>query len=94
MFKIVFKPRALKALAKAERKVQLAINSAAEKLQEGRFSLLDAKRIQRKKRGHRVRVGRWRILLNLFDKEKRIEIVDIFMKKGKADYQKRMKLLR
>lgn len=94
MFEVVFQPRALKALTKAERKVQLVINSAVKKLQEGGLNLLDSKRLQGKKYGHRVRLGRWRILLNLFSKEKRIEVVDIFFKKGREDYKKRMKLLK
>jgi len=41
----------------------------------------------------RLRVGRWRILFALFDKEKRIEIVDIFLRKGE-DYKKRIKLIK
>ena len=43
--------------------------------------------------GYRLRFRRWRILFALFSKEKRIEIVDIFLKKSKKDYLKRKKLL-
>jgi hypothetical protein len=43
--------------------------------------------------GYRLRLGRWRILFVLFSKEKRIEIVDIFLKKGEKDYDKRRHLL-
>jgi hypothetical protein len=35
---------------------------------------------------------KWRILFVLFDKEKRIEIVDIFLRRGE-DYKKRIKLI-
>jgi hypothetical protein len=37
---------------------------------------------------------RWCILFALFLKEKRIEIVDIFLRKGEEDYKKRMKLIK
>lgn len=44
--------------------------------------------------GYRLRIGRWRILFALFSKERRIEVVDIFLKKSRKDYFKRRKLLR
>ena len=52
------------------------------------------KRLQGTENGYRLRIGRWRILFALFLKEKRIEVVDIFMKKGKEDYQKRKKIIK
>lgn len=93
MFEIEFKPRALKALSKTDRKMQLAISSAIDTLKQGKFDLLDMRGLRGKKYGHRVRVGRWRILFDLFFKQKCIKVVDIFLKKGKDDYKKRMHLL-
>lgn len=94
MFELEFRPKALKSLRRAERKVQLEINSALDDLKEEKIDLLDIKSIGGKRYGHRIRVGRWRILFSLFRKEKRVEIVGIFLKKGKSDYQKRENLLR
>lgn len=94
MFDLGFRPKALKSLRKAERKVQLEINSALVYLEQEKFELLDIRRIGGKKYGHRIRVGRWRVLFSLLRKEKRADIVDIFLKKGKDDYRKRMHLLK
>jgi len=93
MFEIYFRPRALKALKKIERDNQLRINSALDNLKLGKFNLLDLDKIEGTQRGYRLRVGRWRILFALFSKEKRIEIVDIFLKKGREDYERRKHLL-
>jgi mRNA-degrading endonuclease RelE of RelBE toxin-antitoxin system len=56
----------------------LRINSALDTLKLGKFGLFDLDKIEGTQRGWRLRVGRWRILFALFDKEKGIEIVDIF----------------
>ena len=93
MFEIYFRPRTLKALKKIERDDQLRINSALDNLKLGKFNLLDLDKIEGTQRGYRLRVGRWRILFALFSKEKRIEIVDIFLKKGREDYERRKHLL-
>ena len=93
MFEIYFRPRALKALKKIERREQLKINSALDSLKLGNFSLLDLDKIEGTQHGYRLRVGRWRILFALFSKEKRIEVVDIFLRKGKENYRKRIKFL-
>ncbi|MBZ1345296.1 MAG: hypothetical protein KY055_01470 [Candidatus Nealsonbacteria bacterium] len=81
-------------MTQIQRDYQLKINSALNDLKLGKFSGLDIKGIGGTKCGHRLRVGRWRILFSLFPKKKRIEIVDIFLKKGKEDYEKRKNLLR
>jgi len=94
MFKLSFRPRALRSLKKAERRIQLQINFALNELGTNNFNVLDIRKIEGSKYGHRLRVGRWRILFSLFSGEKRIEIVDIFLKKGYQDYQKRKQLLK
>lgn len=94
MFKLYFREKALKTLKRMERKSQFKVNFILNDLESGRFTKLDIQKIRGTKGGHRLRLGRWRILFTLFLKEKRIEIVDIFLKKGKKDYSKRKKLIR
>jgi len=93
MFELYFRPRVLKVLKKIKKYDQLRINLALDVLKSGRFNSLDLDKIEGTQRGYRLRIGRWRILFALFSKVKRIEIVDIFLKKSKEDYLKRMKLL-
>jgi len=93
MFELYFRPRALKALKKIKRDYQLKINSALDNLKLGKFNLLDLDKIDGTQDGYRLRVGRWRILFTMLSKEKRVEIVDIFLKKGRENYFKRRKLL-
>jgi len=93
MFNIYFRPKALEVLKKIKREDQLKINSALDSLKLKKFNTLDLKRIKGTKNGWRLRVGRWRILFALFFKEKKIEIVDIFLRKEKEDYKKRIELL-
>ena len=93
MYKIDFREKALKVLGKTRREHQLKINSVLDDLRLGRFNLLNVKKIQETKSGYRFRIGRWRVLFTLISKEKRIEIVNIFLKKGKEDYKKRKHLL-
>jgi mRNA interferase RelE/StbE len=94
MFDIYFRPRALKTLRKIKRNDQLKINRALENLKTGKFNLLNIRKLKGVQQGYRLRVGEWRILFSLFDKEKRIEIVDIFSREGDADYKKRLDLLK
>ena len=93
MSKIEFREKAFKILKSIERNRQLKINSALDNLRLGKFNSENIRKIQGTRHGHRLRVGRWRILFTLFQKEKRIEIVDIFLKKGKEDYGKKRRLL-
>ncbi|MDO8524504.1 MAG: hypothetical protein Q7R99_02655 [bacterium] len=94
MFKIFFREKSLKFLQKINRSQQLSINSALDNLSAEKFILLDIKKIKEAENGYRLRVGRWRILLTMFSTEKRIEIVDIFLKKSESDYQKRINLFK
>ena len=93
MFGLYFRPRAFKILKGFKQKLQLEINSALDDLKFGKFTSQDVKKVQDTKNGYRLRIGRWRILFILFSNEKRIEVIDIFMEKGKDDYRKRKKLL-
>jgi mRNA-degrading endonuclease RelE of RelBE toxin-antitoxin system len=94
MYKVIIKPLAEREFRKLSKELQKKFYEGFRKLSIDPFALPNLKRIKGTKFGWRFRVGRWRILFSLFDKEKRIEIVDIFLKKGKEDYRKKMKLLK
>jgi|GEM_PF-776006 len=94
MFKLFFRKKAFKILKAIERKHQLRINSALNELKKGQFDKYNIEKIKGTDKGYRLRIGRWRILFILISREKRIEIVDIFLKKGKGDYFKKKKLIR
>jgi mRNA-degrading endonuclease RelE of RelBE toxin-antitoxin system len=64
-----------------------------KKLATNPFAHPQIKKIRGTKFGWRLRIDRWRILFTLFPKEKRIEIVDMFLRKEKEDYKKRRKLI-
>lgn len=93
MFQIYFRPKALQVLERSNRKIQIKINSALDDLKIGSFKNHNIKKIKGVSFGYRLRIGRWRILFALFVKQRKIEVVDIFIKKGKEDYFKRKKLL-
>lgn len=94
MYRIIIKPKAEREFGKLPRELQKKFYEEFKKLSINPFVLPRLKKIKKTKRGYRLRIGRWRILFALFSEEKRIEIVDMFLKKGKKDYTKRMKLLK
>jgi len=94
MFYLAFREKTLKILARVNREQQLKINAALDVLKLEKLSLLDIKKIEGTQHGYRLRVGRWRILISLFPRTKRVEIVDIFIKTGAKNYQKRKQLLK
>jgi len=93
MFRVFFAPRADKEFYKLPQKLKQEIYTELKKLSESPFLHPQVRRIEGTKSGYRLRLGRWRILFALFQREKRIEIVDIFLKKGKEDYERRKHLL-
>jgi len=93
MYKVVIKPKAEREFGKLPKELQRKFYEEFRKLSINPFNLPQLKKIEGTKQGWRLRIGRWRILFALFSKEKRIEIVDIFLKKGKEDYRKRIELL-
>lgn len=92
--RLEFRGRAFKILKSLPRETQMEINTDLNILCLGRFNELDIRKIQGTESGYRMRVGRWRILFNLFSKERKIDVVDIFLKKSGSDYQKRKSLLK
>lgn len=92
MLKIDFTQRAEKEFGKLTEKLQKKVFAQLKNLAEQGLPYKHVKKIQGKEIGYRLRVGRRRVLFALFSDEKRVEVVDIFLKKSESDYQKRMKL--
>ncbi len=93
MFKVIIKPKAEREFATLPPDLKKKFYREFERLSINPFRHPQIKKIKDTKFGYRLRLGRWRILFALFSKEKRIEIVDIFLKKGKEDYRKRIQLV-
>jgi len=94
MYKVIIKPHAEREFAKLSVELKKKFYIEFKRLSINPFAHPQIKKIKDTKFGYRLRLGRWRILFALFSKEKRIEIVDIFLKKGKEDYNKRKYLLK
>lgn len=93
MYEIIIKPRAEREFGKLSKEFKEKFYEEFKKLETDPFQHPQIKKIKGTKFGYRLRIGRWRILFALFSKAKRIEIVDIFLKKGKENYNKRRHLL-
>lgn len=87
MTKIALRPRALAGFEKTPKSVRLNIKIVIETLSKGLFPL-HTKKLGGHNNGYRTRVGQWRILFVLENGE--IDIADIFLKKGKSDYRRRI----
>lgn len=87
MTRIVLRSRALVGLEKAPKLVRIDIKVVLETLNKGLFPL-HTKKLSGYKNGYRTRIGQWRILFVLDNGE--ADIADIFLKKGKDDYRRRL----
>ena len=94
MFRVYFTSRSDKELAELPQELKQRIYNELKVLSENPFLHPQVRKVEGTKFGYRLRLGRWRVLFSLFSDEKRIEIVDIFLKKGREDYKKRKGLLR
>ena len=94
MFRVVIAPRAEKEFGRLPKRLRQKFFNEFEKLSKAPFTHPNVKKIRDTEFGYRLRIGRWRILFALFSKEKRIEIVDIFLKRGRENYIKRRKLFK
>jgi len=93
MYKIIIKPRAEREFKHLPNDLKKKFYEEFKNLSIDPFTRHQIEKIKDTQIGYRVRLGRWRILFALFQEEKRIEIVDIFLRKGRDDYKKRMNLL-
>jgi mRNA-degrading endonuclease RelE of RelBE toxin-antitoxin system len=87
MTKITLRPRALDGIEKASKEGRLKIKFLIETLRKGLFPL-HTKKLGGYRNGYSTRIGQWRILFVLDNGE--IDIADIFIKKGKDDYRRRL----
>lgn len=83
MAEIFFRPRAVKGFKSASKSERVKIKSVVNILSAGKFPA-HTKKLGGYSAGYRIRVGRWRILFILGKSE--IEVIDVFIKKGKSDY--------
>lgn len=94
MYKVIIKSRADKQFARLSQGSKQKIYEGLNRLSDDPLHHPSVKKIRDTQFGYRLRVGRWRVLFALFHREKKIEVVDIFLKKGREDYAKRKRLLR
>jgi len=93
MYKVIIKPRAERQFAKLPDELKKKFCEEFKKLSVNPLAHPQIKKIKDTKFGYRLRLGRWRILFAVFSKEKQIEIVDMFLKKGRENYKRRKHLL-
>lgn len=86
MYQVILKSRAERIFAKLDKKTQQRIVIEVEKLAQDPFAKSNIKKISGTEYGYRLRIGRWRILFSLYTNKRPIEMIDIFIKKGKKDY--------
>lgn len=86
MTRVFFRPRAIAGFARATGTERIKFNAAVDVLKRGRLPP-HTKKLGGMMNGYRIRVGRWRVVLVL--KNGDIDIADIFMKKGRGNYQRR-----
>ena len=93
-FKVYFKTSADKIFSDLSPELQQSTVEALFKLAENPFHRSqDVKKISGTVDAYRMRVGRWRILYTIYEKKREIEVIDIFLKKGKEDYTRRFQNL-
>ena len=66
--------------------IQQRIIQALESLADDALWYRRVKKLQGTENQYRFRIGRWRVLFHIDNKE--MEILDIFMKKSDADYHR------
>ena len=90
MYYLTFKPRARKIFKKLDKKTQKFIGESLDELTKNPFTKTNVKKLKKKGGMYRLRISRWRIIYILFTIDKIIEVQDIFMRKEKDDYEKRL----
>lgn len=89
MFRVFFSSSGERAFSKAPREVQKEVVKELELLSQDDFRYRRVRKLGGSNNRYRLRIGRWRILFILKNAE--IEIFDIFSKKGRSDYRRRIK---
>ena len=89
MFRVFFSSHAERVFAAIAREEQLRIVGELGRLAQNSTWHRRVKKLRGSENRYRLRAGRWRILFTLRANE--IEVADIFLKKGKSDYRRRIK---
>ena len=93
-FRVYFKTSTEKVFSDLSAEFQQNIVEALFKLAKNPFQgNLDVKKISGFADAYRMRIGRWRVIYTLYTNKREIEIIDIFIKKGKEDYTRRLRTL-
>lgn len=88
MFRVFFSSHGEQAFGALPHEAQERIMKALGRLAADPFWLRRVKKFGGSEDRYRLRAGRWRILFVLKDSE--IEVADVFLKKGRGDYRKRL----
>ena len=88
MFSVFFSSHADRAFDKTPQDMKQRIIEALESLARDTFWYRRVKKLQGTENQYRLRVGRRRVLFTV-DKNK-MEVLDIFLKKGGEDYRRRV----
>lgn len=86
MFHILFSSHSDRAFQHVPQEIRQHIMDKLESLATDDFWYRRVKKLHGVEDQYRLRIGRWRILFSLTDNK--LEILDIFMKKGKEDYRR------
>ncbi len=88
MFRIFFSSHGDRAFGGIPEKIRQRIIVELESLAADHLWYRRVRKLHGAENQYRLRVGRWRVLFLL--KSSEIEILDVFMKKGKEDYPRRI----
>jgi mRNA-degrading endonuclease RelE of RelBE toxin-antitoxin system len=90
MHALVYRSRFLKGIKRLDRPTQAKLIEELERLAVDPWQHPNVRRLVGSvAEAYRLRVGRWRILYLLIQENRTIEVIDLFMKKSKTDYQRR-----
>lgn len=88
MYEVVFSSRFERTFKKLDKLTQQIILDAVAVLARNPFDTAQIKKIVGvKQNAFRLRVGRWRILYIVLTKQERLEVVDLFIRRGRDDYR-------
>ena len=87
MFHIFFSSHGDRSFNKTPHDIQHRIIETLASLMDDVLWYRRVKKLQGTENQYRLRIGRWRVLFQMDNKE--IEILDIFLKKGSEDYRRR-----
>lgn len=90
MYTVIFRERYQKVFDALDQKTQQKITSDIERLSQNPFTCPHVRKLtEYHEYAFRLRSGRWRIIYFLISKDKKIDILDLFLKKSPSDYRKR-----